>query len=192
MPTPGSRTIIGRMVERTGMVVIAATVIACSTPSAPAASEAAVSASPSVVEAATTPSARPTPSAAPTGGTGVGTPPDAALAVDGGDPVEGQLGTYVWADGGSDSPWLPGAPVAAATGEILGLTLSPDLGISDWSAALAPASSLDGTGRIQVGSGTGPGPVRIPTPDPGAWTLAVTIRFGDLGSATWFWRLDVM
>jgi hypothetical protein len=125
------------------------------------------------------------------GGAGVETPPDAALAVEGGDPVEGQLGTYLWAGGGSDSPWLPGAPIAAATGEVLLLTLSPDLAASEWSAVLAPASSPDGSGRFEAGAGTGPGPVTIQTPDAGAWTLALTIRFGDLGSATWFWRLDV-
>ena len=36
-------------------------------------------------------------------------PPTAALAVEGGDPTDGQLGTYTWGEGGSDAPWLPGA-----------------------------------------------------------------------------------
>src|SRR6266576_2728071 len=53
---------------------------------------------------------------APTGGAGqsvaAGQPPSAALAADGGDPVVGQLGTYTWLDGGSDSPWLPGTTIA--------------------------------------------------------------------------------
>ena len=35
-------------------------------------------------------------------------PPAATLAAEGGDPVAGQLGSYTWAGGGSDSPWLPG------------------------------------------------------------------------------------
>ena len=34
-------------------------------------------------------------------------PPAASIAVEGGDPVTGQLGTFTWGDGGSDSPWLP-------------------------------------------------------------------------------------
>ena len=37
-------------------------------------------------------------------------PPAATLAVEGGDPVAGQLGSFTWNGGGSDSPWLPGAP----------------------------------------------------------------------------------
>jgi hypothetical protein len=197
MPRPGSDTrVMTRALGIALIVVVAVTAVGCSTSSAPSASQAAATPSPGVVVATATPSIVPTasptaPASATTGGAGVETPPDAVLSVDGGDPVEGQLGTYVWAGGGSDGPWLPGAPVAAATGEILGLTLSPDLDISEWSAVLAPASSLDGTGRMEAGGGTGPGPVLIPTPDPGAWTLAVMIRFGDLGSATWFWRLDV-
>ena len=36
-------------------------------------------------------------------------PPDAELAAEGGDPVTGQLGTYIWAGAGSDSPWLRGS-----------------------------------------------------------------------------------
>ena len=49
-------------------------------------------------------------------------PPAASLAVEGGDPVTGQLGTFTWGDGGSDSPWLPGAPIAVGTGEQLTVT----------------------------------------------------------------------
>lgn len=189
MPRPGSA--IG--LAATVLIAVVATAVGCTASTTPSASQAAETPSPRS-EVATTPPVAPTqtPSAtASAGGAGVETPPDAALAVEGGDPVEGQLGTYIWAGGGSDSPWLPGAPVAAVTGEVLLLTLSPDLAASEWSAVLARASSPDGSGRFEVGAGAGPGPVTIQTPDAGAWTLALTIRFGDLGSATWFWRLDV-
>ncbi|MEA2610414.1 MAG: hypothetical protein QOG32_140 [Chloroflexota bacterium] len=46
-------------------------------------------------------------------------PPDAALAAEGGDPVIGQLGSFTWGAGGSDSPWLPGAPLVVGVGERL-------------------------------------------------------------------------
>lgn len=189
MPRPGS--LVG--VAATALIAVVVTAAGCTASTAPSASQATATTSPSAVTT-TTPQVAPAETSSATasaGGAGVETPPDAALAVEGGDPVEGQLGTYLWAGGGSDSPWLPGAPVAAATGEVLLLTLSPDLAASEWSAVLAPASSPDGSGRFEAGAGTGPGPVTIQTPDTGAWTLALTIRFGDLGSATWFWRLDV-
>jgi hypothetical protein len=53
-------------------------------------------------------------------------PPDAVLAAEGGDPVTGQLGTYVWLQTGSDAPWLPGAPLTVGTGEPLTVGLVPD------------------------------------------------------------------
>ena len=62
-------------------------------------------------------------------------PPDAgraaaaSLAVEGGDPVAGSLGSYTWAGGGSDSPWLPGAPMRVGSGERLRLTLAPKTGV---------------------------------------------------------------
>lgn len=120
---------------------------------------------------------------------GIDTPPDAELMVEGGDPVAGQLGTFVWGGGGSDSPWLPGTPVRAAAGEILSITLAPDVVLSGWSALLAPAANGGGEGAIKVG--TGPAAMDVVAPEAGSWTLAVTIEFGDLGGATYFWRLEV-
>lgn len=127
--------------------------------------------------------------ATPADGPGLPTPPEADLAVEGGDPVAGQLGTFVWADGGSDSPWLPGAPIRAATGEILSVSLMPGVAMSHWSALLAPAASSGGAGAIDVGSGSAP--ARVVSPQAGSWTLAVTLDFGDAGSATYFWLLEV-
>jgi hypothetical protein len=120
---------------------------------------------------------------------GVEAPPSVALHVEGGDPVPGQLGTFAWADGGSDSPWLPGEPIGAASGELLAAIVTPDIPIAAWSAVLAPSSSAGGLGASNAGRGTAP--IVIAVPVAGSWTLAVTIAFGDLGSATYFWRLDV-
>jgi hypothetical protein len=118
-----------------------------------------------------------------------GGPPHADLAVDGGDPVAGQVGTFVWANGGSDSPWLPGAPIRATTGEALRVTLRPDTVVSGWRAVIAPAASAGGLGARGIGQG--PAPIAIAVPGSGSWTLAITVAFGDLGSATYFWRLEV-
>jgi hypothetical protein len=117
-------------------------------------------------------------------------PPSAALSVEGGDPVDGQLGSYTWAGGGSDSPWLPGAPVHAGSGEPLTLAVSGGIGIAGWSARRAPVGSTDGTGAIPLGAGVGS--VAFDAPTAGSWSVQVAIRFaGDLGSATYYWRLDV-
>ena len=131
--------------------------------------------------------ATPAPSATPV--PIVRSPPIGTLTGEGGDPVAGQLGTYTWDGGGSDSPWLPGAPIAAARGEVLRMTLLPDITVADWSAVIAPAANGDERGALNVGAG--PGPIQIVAPAPGAWTLAVTVRGEGRGSATWFWRLDV-
>ncbi len=117
-------------------------------------------------------------------------PPSATLAVEGGDPVTGSLGSYTWAGGGSDSPWLPGEPIHAGPGEPLRLVVSDGVGIAAWSARRAPAGSVDGTGARPLGTGTGP--VAFDAPGAGSWSVQVAIRFAhDLGSATYYWRLDV-
>lgn len=120
---------------------------------------------------------------------GIEAPPDAQVNVEGGDPVTGQLGTFGWGGGGSDSPWLPGTPIGAGPGETLHVTLAPDVAISGWSALLAPAANTGGEGSVSAGSG--PAAMDVTAPEAGSWTLAVTIAFGDLGSATWFWLLEV-
>jgi len=116
-------------------------------------------------------------------------PPDAELSVEGGDPVTGQLGTFAWRGGGSDSPWLPGTPIRVGAGETLRVTPTPDVAISSWSALLAPAANTGGEGAVNAGSGSAA--VDVTAPGAGSWTLAVTIAFGDLGSATYSWLLEV-
>ena len=119
----------------------------------------------------------------------VGDPPIGSIQVEGGDPVVGQLGTYSWAGGGSSSPWLPGAPIAVGAQETLQVTVEPGTVVTDWTARIAPADDQDGAQAAVIASGVG-APV-LGAPKRGSWTLAVTVTYGELGSATYAWRLDV-
>jgi hypothetical protein len=124
---------------------------------------------------------------APSAGDG---PPAARLAAEGGEPVTGQLGTFVWGDGGSDSPWLPGAPLRVGAGERLSLTLSPAIRIGHWRARSTRAGASDPAGATALGSGAGD--VALTAPGKGSWTVEVAVDFADgLGSASYFWRLEV-
>lgn len=117
-------------------------------------------------------------------------PPPASLAVEGGDPVDGQLGSFTWADGGSDSPWLPGAPLTVGSGERLTVSVAHGLGVDGWSASRVPSGTANGVGAVALGSGAAP--VTFAAPDPGSWSVQVTLRFaGDLGSATYYWQVTV-
>ena len=116
-------------------------------------------------------------------------PPDASLAAEGGDPVVGQLGSFTWAGGGSDSPWLPGSPIAVGAGEPLSVTLADGSPIAAWTAVRAPVASASGAGAVPEGEGAGT--IVFAVAVPGRWTVAVTIRFDGGDAATWFWRLDV-
>lgn len=117
-------------------------------------------------------------------------PPTARLAVEGGDPVAGQLGTYVWLNGGSDSPWLPGAPIAVGAAERLAMALEPDIGVDSWRARYVPASADDPEGASSLAVGRGV-PAFAP-PAPGSWTVEVHIVFADArGEASYFWRVEV-
>ena len=117
-------------------------------------------------------------------------PPTASLAAEGGDPVAGQLGSYTWLDGGSDSPWLPGTPLSVGAREPLTVTLGDAVAVADWSARQVPAGTTNGAGAVGLGGG-GP-PIAFAAPGSGIWSVQVTVRFGaDLGSATYYWRLAV-
>jgi hypothetical protein len=117
-------------------------------------------------------------------------PPTASLAAEGGDPVAGQLGTYVWRDGGSDSPWLRGAPITVGAGEPLSVGVVPITGIASWRARTVPASADGPDGAASVGEGDGS--PAFAAPGVGTWTLEVHVVFVDgLGDASYFWRLDV-
>jgi hypothetical protein len=129
-----------------------------------------------------------TPALPPSVTPGPAEPPVATMGVEGGDPVVGQLGTYAWAGGGSSSPWLPGSPIAVGSKETLTVLVRPSVVISDWTAHIAPAAG-DGSRAVVIASGVGQ-PV-MEAPQGGSWTIAVTVRFGALGSATYAWRLEV-
>jgi hypothetical protein len=116
-------------------------------------------------------------------------PPDASLAAEGGDPVVGQLGSFTWGDGGSDSPWLPGAPIRVGAGEPLTVTLDDGTAIAGWTAVRTPAKATSGAGAVAAGDGSGA--IGLAITVTGRWTLAVTVEFATGGSATWYWQLEV-
>ena len=115
-------------------------------------------------------------------------PPVGRLAAEGGDPVSGQLGTYVWRDAGSDSPWLRGAPVTVGAGEPLTVTFDPAIGVASWRARLVPADADGPDGATLLGQGVGT--PAFQAPGPGSWTVEVHGVF-EAGDASYFWRLDV-
>jgi hypothetical protein len=123
--------------------------------------------------------------------TPAGLPPAAVLAAEGGDPATGQLGSYTWLDGGSDSPWLPGTSLTVGAGEPLTVSVGGGVGVADWSVRRVTAGTSDGSGAIALGQAAGP-PVAFAAPGAGSWSVQVTVRFAkDLGSATYYWRLTV-
>ena len=172
--------------------VAAATAIGCSTAGESAlesakASGAGPAATPVVPTTVSVPSnARPTHSPA-----SADAPPPASMSAEGGDPVVGQLGSYTWADGGSDSPWLPGSPMAVGAGEPLTVRLAAPAGVADWTATRVAAGTTDGSGAVVLAVAEGE-PIRFIAPAAGRWSVQVQVRFGG-GSdrAAYYWRIDV-
>lgn len=159
-----------------GIAILAGMVLACGPAATPASGTLPVS-------------QRPTGGPSPTVA-GRDAPPDALLAVEGGDPVAGQLGTYVWLETGSDSPWLPGAPIAVGAGEPLMVSLVPDGDIRAWAARYVPANAVGPDGATSLGEGAGS--PAFAAPGPGTWTLEVFVEFAaGAGDARYFWRLEV-
>ena len=70
------------------------------------------------------------------------------------------------------------------------MTLADSGPVAAWTARRVPAGTANGAGAIALGAGSGA--VAFDAPDAGSWSVQVTIRFADdLGSATYYWRLDV-
>jgi hypothetical protein len=137
---------------------------------------------------ATTPTP-PTPSPSPSLA-GRDAPPDAVLAAEGGDPVTGQLGTYVWFGTGSDAPWLTGAPLTVGGGEPLYLRVVPEGRIAAWEVRDLPAGAVGPEEARTIAKGTGA--PAFEAPGSGTWTVEVTLEFaGGAGRAAYFWRLKV-
>lgn len=116
-------------------------------------------------------------------------PPDATLAADGGDGATGQLGSYTWRGAGSDSPWLPGTPIAVGAGEPLTVRIERDVPVEAWAARRAPGAATSDVGAIPVG--TGDSTITFAAPPVGDWTVEVSVRFAGGGSASYAWRLAV-
>jgi hypothetical protein len=117
-------------------------------------------------------------------------PPDARLAAEGGDSVVGQLGSYTWADGGSDSPWLPGAPITVGVGEPLTIGFEPPVGVDSWGARVVPSTADGPDGAAILDQGAGPPAFAIPAA--GSWTVEVRVVFADgAGDASYFWKVEV-
>ena len=119
-------------------------------------------------------------------------PPAATIAVEGGDPVTGDLGSFTWQNSGSDSPWLAGSPIHIGSGETLEMTLVEPVAIDTWTATRVAAATLDDTAAVGLGDGAAANPVRFTGPPPGVWSVKVSVWFaGNLGSATYYWRVEV-
>jgi hypothetical protein len=100
------------------------------------------------------------------------------------------MGTFAWLESGSDAPWLPGAPIAVGAGEPLTVRFEPDGEIVSWRARYVPADQGSPDGAHALGDG--PGPPVFAAPPAGSWTAEVTVTFqAGVGSASYFWRLDV-
>ena len=131
------------------------------------------------------------PSPSPAGTPSPAEPPGASLAVDGGEPVEGQLGTFTWQNAGSDAPWLDGNAIRVGAGERLTLSFVDPIGVANWTASRVPPGNRDGSGAIGMGEGSA-GPVAFDAPPRGSWSMNVDVWFSDnLGSASYYWLVDV-
>jgi hypothetical protein len=117
-------------------------------------------------------------------------PPAAALKADGGDPVDGQLGSYTWNGGGSDSPWLQGSPIRVGAGEPLTVAIAGGPAIGDWTVQRVAGGTAGGAGAIAMGSGEGT-PIAFIAPSAGSWSILVNVRFADGADAAYYWLLDV-
>lgn len=119
-------------------------------------------------------------------------PPDALLAVEGGDPVTGEQGTWSWNNAASDAPWLPGYPIRAGVNERLTFTMSVRVPVDSWQVSrVLPSAVPGGDGEVPMAEGTG-NVITFPAPPPGSWSVAVSVRFGDnLGGAVYYWAVTV-
>ena len=162
---------------------------ATSAPASPPAGSGSVAGTSTATPGPERPAATPSATATPATATPDTAPPDASLAAEGGDAVTGQLGSYTWAGGGSDSPWLPGSPVTVGAREPLSVALAEGPAVSRWSARRAPGTT-NPAGAVALGSGSGR--IAFGAPAAGTWTVEVSVTFaGELGSATYYWRLKV-
>jgi len=118
-------------------------------------------------------------------------PPTAVLGgLTGDSSANGELGTYFWADVGTDAPWIVGNLAGTAgRGAPLHITFG-GARPGTWTAAWAKV--VQGSAGSPVGASTGTGDVALSAPGSGGdWTLRVTAVFGPTANATYYWRLTV-
>lgn len=187
---PASRSATLRLVG--AALVLAAAGVGCGTGGLPASSPpAATRDSPPSPPAAQSPapsSVAPTP--VPVTATPAG-PPSATLSGTATGPSPGTLGSYTWADSGTDAPWIvPRDGSGASPGSRLEVAFEPAATPASWTARWAPvagssagdvARGVDGTGRVAI---TAPA-------EAGTWSLQLEASFGQARGATWYWRLEV-
>lgn len=130
------------------------------------------------------------PTVEPTAAPSMAEPPAASLGVEGGDPVTGRLGSFTWNGGGSDSPWLPGAPITVGAAELMIVSFATDPGVTGWTARRAAAGTSDAADAVGLGQGSIP--VTFSPPPPGTWSVQVTVQFANgRGSAAYYWQVTV-
>ena len=120
-----------------------------------------------------------------------GSPPAATLGGLAGErTAAGSLGSYTWAGGGSDAPWIVAKPVATVkAGAPLHVTFG-GMVPSGWSAAWARV--IDGAAAAPTSGSAGPSDVTLDAPsDAGQWSVRVTASFGPGANATYYWRVSV-
>jgi hypothetical protein len=173
-----SHPLLARLASASRAALVISVVAACAAPTAPAASQ-----------PAPLPTASPTP--APATSEPVPTslqPPNALLAVGGGRPTVGALGTYTWLGTGSDAPWLRGAPVKLPPGGAATVALEPPVALTSWSLKKTKPGDTDGSTARPIASGTGA--VTFTVPSDGG-TILLTVDFAaNAGTANYFWALS--
>jgi hypothetical protein len=119
-------------------------------------------------------------------------PPGADLeGLDGGGTAAGELGSYTWAGGGSDAPWIVASPVGSVGGRAQLRVTFGTLRAAAWNAGWARVE--EGVASDQVGGAAGTGDVVLPAPaTSGDWSLRVTAEFGAGANATYYWRVTVV
>jgi hypothetical protein len=111
-------------------------------------------------------------------------PPVARLTVAPAPGTAGALGSYTWLGSGSDSPWLPGAPVSLPRGRTAAVTFEPPVPVVSWRARRATAAG-DAPGLVAQG---GAGSIEFVVPD-SATTIELAVDYGPAGSVTWYWAV---
>ncbi len=132
----------------------------------------------------------PTPTSSVETGESLEPPPPATLIV-GESRSAGEPGSWVWAQGSSDAPWLPARALERVelTAGTASVEMAGDVTIESWSAVAAAAEDTQGIDVGPLGDGGGDPSFNLAAGD---WVVAVDVRFADgLGSATYYWHLVV-